>query len=310
MTATITTVNHEPTRDRWGRPLIVPPDGGKPRPYTRATTVAGTLDDLYGLMAWKQRQTAIGLADRPDLQLAVTAHRDDKKRLDDICEQALEASKSSAAATTGTALHTLTEMVDRGQELPTLPPSAAADVEAYRRATASLESVVIEQMTVLDEYQIAGTPDRVVRCPDGRYRIADLKSGSVDYAGCKISVQLAIYAHAQLYDIPTGQRSPMPELDLDTAIVIHLPAGSGRCELLDVNIAAGWEAVEHSIWAREWRKRRDLITARASVDFIAELITVANDVPDLEALYHTYHQAWTDQHTDLARQRKQQLVAA
>src|SRR5690554_2297101 len=97
------TVAPEVNRDRWGRPLVVPPDGGEPVPYTRATTLAGTLDDLYGLMAWKQRQTALGLADRPDLRLAVTAHRDDKRRLDAICEEAMQAAASTAAATTGTA---------------------------------------------------------------------------------------------------------------------------------------------------------------------------------------------------------------
>lgn len=32
-------------RDRWGRYLVVPPDGGKPVGYTRATTVAKALDE-------------------------------------------------------------------------------------------------------------------------------------------------------------------------------------------------------------------------------------------------------------------------
>lgn len=39
-------------RDRWGRPLITPPDGGKPKPYTRASTLAKALDDNQGLIDW------------------------------------------------------------------------------------------------------------------------------------------------------------------------------------------------------------------------------------------------------------------
>ena len=54
-------------RDRWGRPLIEPPDGGKAKPYTRVSTLAKTLDDKTALSKWLCRQTAIGLAQRPDL---------------------------------------------------------------------------------------------------------------------------------------------------------------------------------------------------------------------------------------------------
>jgi hypothetical protein len=43
----------DPTRrDQWGRYLVLPPDGDKPVGYTRATTVAGALDDGYGLQKW------------------------------------------------------------------------------------------------------------------------------------------------------------------------------------------------------------------------------------------------------------------
>lgn len=311
MTAsTITTVAPEVNRDHWGRPLITPPDGGKAKPYTRATTLAGTLDNLYGLMGWKQRQTALGLAAREDLLTAVAAHANDKKRLDEICEQALEASKSSAAATMGTAIHALSEKVDRGEELPPLPAATAADLEAYRRATADLEPVLIEQMVVLDDLQVAGTPDRIVRCPDGVVRIADLKTGNVTFAAQKIAIQLALYAHGQVYDVATGERTPLPEgLDLETAIVIHLPAGSGTCEQVDVDIAAGWEAVEYAVWTREWQKRRDLIRPRLTVDVVAEAIAAATTTDELVALYRTHREVWTEKHTALAGDRKKALTA-
>ena len=58
-------------RDRWGRPLIIPPEGGEPVPYNRASGVGKTLDDLNNLMAWKARKVAEGLVRRPDLLTGV-----------------------------------------------------------------------------------------------------------------------------------------------------------------------------------------------------------------------------------------------
>ncbi len=54
-------------RDRYGRPLVVPPAGGKAIAYTRATTIANSLDDASALTAWKMRMAAIGLTSRPDI---------------------------------------------------------------------------------------------------------------------------------------------------------------------------------------------------------------------------------------------------
>lgn len=249
---TFVTPAPEVTRDRYGRPLIVPPDGGKPVAYTRATTIADTIDDRYNLELWKCRQTALGLADREDLLLGVAAHRDDKKQLNKLVASAIEAAKSSAGATTGTALHALSELVDAGRELPVLPDTALADLAAYREATAALSVQAVEQFVVLDDVRVAGTADRIVEHQGRRY-IADLKTGrSVSYAMGSIAQQLAIYAHGEAYDVATGQRSPL-DVDQEWAIVVHLPAGTGECVLHWVNIAHGWEAVQLSMRVRAYR---------------------------------------------------------
>ena len=36
-------------RDHWNRPLVVPPGGGNPVPYTRCTTFIDPLEDQYNL---------------------------------------------------------------------------------------------------------------------------------------------------------------------------------------------------------------------------------------------------------------------
>lgn len=252
-------------RDRWGRPLVTPPGGGKPVGYTRATTFAGTLEDTYNLGKWQQRMTAIGLSQRPDLMLAVAAHNEDKTKMDEVCESALEAAKASSAATIGTALHALCERMDRDLDLGVVPTAYIADLAAYKEATADLVPLQIESFTVVDDLQVGGTPDRVVVLPDGRVVIADIKTGSIEWGIGKIALQLALYAHGELYDIATGERSDLGPVDPDIAVIIHLPAGQGYCELVEVDIAAGWAATPLVKQVRDWRKRKNLTRKMATV---------------------------------------------
>src|SRR5690606_8975722 len=122
-------------RDRWGRPLIGRPDGTIGA-YTRASTLGKALEDGAGLTKWLQRMAVIGVASRKDLVLAVNAHRHDKDKIAEIVEQGMQAAESSAAATTGTALHELCDQYDQGQT-PYVPDEFAADVQAYLAATAT-----------------------------------------------------------------------------------------------------------------------------------------------------------------------------
>lgn len=250
-------------RDRYGRPLVIPPGGGRPKPYTRATTLAGTLDDTYNLSRWQQRMVAIGLADRPDYLLAVTAHRDDKTRLNGICEDAIEAAKGGAAATTGTALHALTELVDRGLDIPVVPEATTRALNAYREAMRPFEVVAIEQFTVLDDLEVGGTPDRIVRYGD-RTLIADIKTGSIEWSIQKIAIQLALYSRGVGYDPKTGERFDLPPVDQRNGLIIHLPADDGRCDLHWVNLDAGWQAAQLAVAVREWRKANGLTVPFAS----------------------------------------------
>lgn len=306
-------------RDRWNRPMIVPPDGGKPQAYTRCTTFVDCLEDKYNLQRWQLRQCAIGLANRPDLLLSVSAHRDDKQALNQVCEKAMEAAESSARSTMGTALHALCEQVDRGQPLGIVPPSARADVAAYLEATKDLEHVYIEQFSVRDSLKVGGTPDRVVRF-DGEHYIADLKTGTdISWGALKIAMQLAVYAHATPYLAP-GQREPYPfEINKDQAIVIHLPAGENRCELSFVDIAHGWEAVHVAATVRNFRAYKQWYTpiergpqgdppaaARSVVD---DLIAAASTLDELRSVWSRAIAAgtWTDANLAHARERKAEL---
>lgn len=299
----MTTTMHRPSpqieRDRWGRPIVELPDGSKRVPYRRCTKFIDVLDDRYNLELWKQRQVADGLARRPDLVLKAAAAAGDKTELNDVTKQALEAAGSSSAATTGSAVHSLTEQIDRGLDAM-IPPTATADIDAYRAATSHLAMRLIEVFVVHDDYQIGGTFDRVVEL-DGRRYTADIKTGSIDYAASKIAMQLAVYSRSQLYDIRGGRRSDL-DVDQQRGLVIHLPAGSGECTLHWCDLDAGWEGVQLCKQVWDWRCRKGLLDAAGPRPMeLPDLIERCGDVESLRELWKTHQQVWTEAHTTAAK---------
>jgi len=245
-------------RDRYGRPLVKPVKGGKPIPYTRATTIANSLDDPAALTAWKMRMAAIGLSVRSDLLLAINASQDDKMAINKYIEDAMEIAGASKAATIGTALHTFTEKLDLGLDIGPIPSEWAGDLTAYQETTKQLNKVRIEQFCVLDKYKIAGTPDRLVEYKGERF-IADIKTGRIDHPN-NIAIQLAIYAHGSPYDIATGRRGSWGDVNQEKAIIIHLPAGTGLCKLVWLDIAEGKKGLDFAMKVRKWRDKKGLVT--------------------------------------------------
>jgi hypothetical protein len=322
-TAELTTIPAEIDRDRYGRPMVIPPGGGKKVAYTRCTTFVDALEDKYNLQKWQQRMVILGLVDRPDLLLSAAAHRDDKRQLDKVADDAVEAAKAHANATIGTAIHALTHRIDRGEDIGPVPGEYQRDLDAYTRATADLEVLHAETFTVHDGYRIGGTPDRVVR-RQGRNYIADIKTGSIEWGAGKIAMQLAVYSRSSMYEHRTGNRAPLPDIDQDRGIVIHLPAGTGECSLHWVDIAAGWEAVGLAAKVRDWRSRKGLLEPLSTpstqpgglshnivtlnVDPILTALEQAATVAELEATFLAHQSEWTDSHTAAASARKRLLA--
>lgn len=312
--------NEEPSipRDRFGRPMVIPVGGSrssKLKAYTRCTTYVGALEDTYNIEKWKMRMTALGLAMRPDLLLAVVAHQSDKARMNELVDQAVEAAKASAGATAGTAWHALTEQLDLGElKIAEQPELYRPTLLAYQAAVADFEMLDIEQFMVNDDLMIGGTPDRRVRHRrTGKRYIFDLKTGqSIDLGMGKIAMQLAVYAHCQAYDMTTGERTEV-EVDQERAIVAHMPAGSTTCDLFWVDIDAGWRAVAIAGQVRSWRKRKDLHAPLGSEDPldpdpILTAIRAATEVTELRHLWASNHATrWTQVHTDAAAIRKAEI---
>jgi len=265
--ATVTPVRptDQVKRDRWGRYLLPHPDTGKEQTWTRATTIANTLADRYGLEQWAKRNVALGIGARRDLYAqAAAAKPDDKTTLTRIVEQAEEAAASKAGANLGSALHRFTERIDAGEEFDA-PPPWDGDIAAYQQAMQAngitVASGWIERILLVPEIEAAGTCDRLCNGMWPLPLIGDLKTGQdvVRYGMTEIALQLAIYAHAtHWYDPITHELHEMPHVDQVAALVMHLPVGQGRCTIYQVDIRAGWEAVQLALDVRHWRQRKDL----------------------------------------------------
>lgn len=247
----------EPRRDRWGRYLLPGPDG-KVAGRTRATTFAKELSDTFGIAQWQQRNVAIGLTKRADLFSQVIGKdvRKDRNALNKICDDAREAAGEKISASAGTAVHHLTEMVDADlMSLTDVPDAYRNSVGAYLTEMANAGLVVVPElierttMTMAFCEPVAGTMDRVVRCPDGKYRIADVKTGRdpLEYGDHEIGVQLLTYAlgynEVGVYDWNEerwqGAAGGVVEVATDFAIVIHLPLEgelAGGCFLHKVDL--------------------------------------------------------------------------
>ena len=261
----------EPRRDRWGRYLLPDPVTGEERTWTRATTVAKTLSDPWGLVDWKLRMVAKGISGREDLRMLASMLPVDtgKKQLDEVVEKAIDTAGGNVGRILGDAMHKATAKLDSGDEPEMLPPYDR-DLEAYRDALplygVRIAPGMVEQVVCLPDLGIAGTFDRIVVWDPATY-IADVKTAkTLDYSWLEIAVQLALYANAEWIARPVeidhgGWEwvwEPMPEVNRTQGLVIHLPVGQARCELYWVDLEIGWEAVTLAVDVREWRKRKDI----------------------------------------------------
>lgn len=253
----------EPQRDGWGRYMITPANGGKPVAHSRVTTFARAIADTGSLEGYWKRCVAVGMAKRPDLVLqASNLTIDDKKQLKNICDAADEASGANVKRNLGTGLHTITEHVDGGVDVM-IPDQFAGHIDAYRATVEQLgmRRDLIEGVVVLSEFTLAGTFDRIVEV-DGELYIADLKTGSnpLQYGALEIAVQLACYAHADtIYDVGAKTHSPMPEVNKERALVMHLPAaGPAECTLHWVDVKKGWEVARLCGEVRAARRLKNL----------------------------------------------------
>jgi len=255
----------EPRRDRWGRYIIPDPETGEEREWTRATTLAGVLPDRFHLERWGERMVVLGLSKAEDLYLlAQTTKYEDKDRLNKIARDAKDRAASGSRANVGTALHSFTEMVDAGEPLTVVPSMYRKDVSSYRNAIDQLGGKILAMETIVVNpiVGVAGTFDRVIQT--NMYKkpvIMDIKTGNTVHFGfLEYAVQLSVYANAtHQFDTETGEVHPIEyDVDKSVGLLFHMPAGSGKTEVYDLDLTRGWEAAQLAVGVREARAWRDL----------------------------------------------------
>lgn len=334
----IPSLRPEPQRDGYGRYLLPSPEGGKAA-YSRATTFVDTLKDKNGLIGWKQRMTAVGLARRPalvDVVLEIHEAIEDagkdwkrakpvKEEMAGVVEQLMHAAGANRGSLSGTEAHTLSEWDDAGRlaEVHHLATDAqTADLMAYRHAmdAAGIERPVrfIERIVINTVVGSAGTFDRLVRLPDGRLVVADLKSQqNLDFGFLEICCQLAQYAYAE-WMVDGDQLVPMPaDLDRSVGIVMHAPVGAATCELYEVDLETGWQAAMVARDVRSLRKvsktlgqrYRPQVVPYTGDERVMYLIRHAQTRESLVALWTERGNAWTDAMTKAAAYRAAELEA-
>lgn len=274
----------EPRRDRWGRYLVVPPDGGKPKGYRRVTTVAKMLDSSDSLIPWASCATMVGALRRPGLmarwQSLIATHpdpwyatEDSKREAKRLVEECKVAGGSSDRADMGTALHSIIELIGKTGQVPVgLQPAMAADIDAWQQMLVdtgiTFTPSLLEPIVVLDAHEVAGKADMLEAHIPGLDApvVGDVKTGAdLTYAWRSITVQLAGYAHADnVYvqgaaaDGSEDQRLPMPPISREHGVVFHLPAGTATCTPYVIPLPIGWTKFQQSLAVDAWRKQKGL----------------------------------------------------
>jgi hypothetical protein len=301
-----------------------PVNGGKDVPWTRVSTYAKSISDMYSLTQWEQRMVAKGIGLRSDLYaLACATPVEDSKTLNEVAEKAKEAAAASKGANLGTALHSFTEAVDRGLD-PMVPAEWRADVDAYRaqmdRYGLTAVPEYIERVVVIPELNLAGKFDRVLEWVGPQLESVDLigdvkTTQRIEFSWIEIAVQLACYAHAShIWDPVSESYTPMPAVDLERAVVMHVPAGGGVCDLYDIDIAKGWEVAQLCAQVRAARSFKSYaqpldLDSPESVNGYADRLRTAASVGELSAIWKEASAAgkWTHDLEVTGMARKSEL---
>lgn len=311
-------------RDRWGRPLILAPDGMSESPYTRVSTMANTLSSKEGLSQWKIRTIAMAVAQHTDLAVGFAAADPETKegrlRLAELEEIALDRGGGTRRRELGTGIHALTERHDRGLPVDHVHDEIRPAYEAYLRATRHVEWVGIEQFVVCDELGVAGTADRFgyrTVGGDGRVQVWDIKSGNIrttkrtreGYDELKFAMQLAAYANGCLYNPRTYERTPLEEafgreVNRETGIIMHVnpypEEGQPYVRTFTVDLRMGMRAAHAARFVDEWRKKK------MPAEIITELL-MAETLDELNEIYGRTKDRWTEHERRAATLRAEEL---
>jgi len=219
---------------RYGQSYYPIPDP-KTGELVKLANVSALAKLLYSfpLDRWKMETATAGVVTQPDLLMLAQSGN-----VRDACKQALDNTRTKANI--GTAVHSITEMIDDGTFDPQWCPAGAEGYAAQYQALKARFGFT----RVRTEYTVynmtlgyAGTVDGCYDWPGYGLVIGDVKTGSV-YED--VAYQLAAYALAeggweQTGDEPgEGRHVDVPQVRQDVALVINLH--DNECPVIPVDL--------------------------------------------------------------------------
>jgi hypothetical protein len=255
-----------------GAPMVSDPENPeKWLRYSRPSGYAECLDDKEALVYWRIWTAMVGTARSQALQTKINACKDEDKETKKVLrDEAMDKGTANERADMGTGLHAMTARFEDVHDTDFDPPEQyREDLDAYwwMLQAYGLVSEMVEVPIVNDDFRAAGTADRIYRltmplqAPDGTWLepgelvLGDLKTGQkLDFSLPGYCVQMSLYATGQLYDLTANRRLPTPPINQHWTLLVHLPFGGGKCQLLWCPISTGLMGAAHAYDVKQWRK--------------------------------------------------------
>lgn len=283
----------------WGWYQLPSPTTGRPTGYPRASTVAKTLDDTYGLNKWKTREIVQKVLDLARMDPGTVVYDDGSPekvtagdllglldeafagpkvtKVNEVLETIDNCMGGADARELGECVHAWLEALDIGQVLIHQVPDVVKPHVHYARKVMAHRGIValpeyVERVVLNDrgEEPVAGRIDRIFQLvTTGELVMGDVKSSkSLEYSWLPFGVQVGgVYGWAtKMLTIDGKGWEPMPEIRDDFAILLHVPSNQPeRAAAITIDMTWGAETMIASLDTRRRRKEAEKLVPQHAV---------------------------------------------
>lgn len=283
----------------WGWYQLPSPTTGRPTEYPRASTVAKTLDDTYGLNKWKTREIVQKVLDLARMDPGTVVYDDGSPekvtagdllglldeafagpkvtKVNEVLETIDNCMGGADARELGECVHAWLEALDIGQVLIHQVPDVVKPHVHYARKVMAHRGIValpeyVERVVLNDrgEEPVAGRIDRIFQLvTTGELVMGDVKSSkSLEYSWLPFGVQVGgVYGWAtKMLTIDGKGWEPMPEIRDDFAILLHVPSNQPeRAAAITIDMTWGAETMIASLDTRRRRKEAEKLVPQHAV---------------------------------------------